>query len=635
MIDFYQQHIQNIKPLKNGWFIGLCPFHEDHNPSFEFEEKSGNWICYANCGKGTVKDFARRLNVEPPPNGRSKDSSGSRHIIATYDYVDEDGKLLFQAVRYEPKDFRQRRPDGKGGYINNLQGVRLVPFNLPEVLKSDTIFITEGEKDCKQLAALGLTASTNPMGAGKWREEYNPYFKDKNIILLPDNDKPGKDHAEQIAASLQGTAASIKIIELPGLPEHGDISDWIQQGHTKEELQTLITTTPEYNPLSFLKTGLELQQMTLEVSWLTDKLIPKNSTTLLPGAGGVGKTYLAMQLGEAISRGEEIFGLTTKKTPVFYIDFENPLIVEIDRSRKLNICDMRFWHPTSNIPPPKIDADNWELIKLLPKDSVLIVDTLRACQSGDENSSKDMAFIMNRFKELRDMSGYTIILLHHTIKSDKGTYKGSTAILDLADHVLSLTKVKKGNPNVEVDDDDTDLSEVFYRFGTKDKTRFEPYHIFLQFDPEKGFSRAGDPANDDCLIIQNAIQALNEKSGEEPNQSQIVLEMKGEEISNTKILRLLKKGEGKFWKSKKTGAKGNAKVYSVIRFDSAFWFSPLYKGGETKKPKPEAFFEHEKPKPENTPEPRTDKGFTGFLGAVKKTEKPNSQTVLDLEDIIS
>ena len=121
---------------------------------------------------------------------------------------------------------------------------------------------------------------------------------------------------------------------------------------------------------------------------------------------------------------------------------------------------------------------------------MLIFDTLRAAQSKDENDSKEMQLIMSRLKELRD-AGFTILLLHHTPKSNERTYKGSTAILDLADHVLSLHKVKDAKGKDE--DEDEDMGGIF-RFGTQAKTRYELFHICLEFnDPDKGFELLPEP----------------------------------------------------------------------------------------------------------------------------------------------
>ena len=166
----------------------------------------------------------------------------------SYNYTDEHGKLLYQVVReqYEiGKSFHQRRPDGKGGWINNLTGVKTTIYRLPEVIEAvrseKIVFIVEGEKDVETLRNLQLTATTNPMGAGKWKKSYNKYLKDANVVILPDNDDIGKKHAEDIAEGMIDVAHSIKIVELPDLEEHEDITDWItKRSGTKEKLLQLV-----------------------------------------------------------------------------------------------------------------------------------------------------------------------------------------------------------------------------------------------------------------------------------------------------------------------------------------------------------------------------------------------------------
>ncbi len=179
--------------------------------------------------------------------------SGKKLDTVIYDYVDQYGRLVFQVVReqYENgKTFYQRRPDGKGGWINDLKGVRTVPYRLPEVIKAvsqgKTVFIVEGEKDVETLRSLQLTATTNPMGAGKWKTTYSKYFEDANVVIIPDNDEVGKKHAEAVAEKLLKKAKSIKIVELPDLEEHGDVTDWLENGGTKEQLLQLVKQTPFY-----------------------------------------------------------------------------------------------------------------------------------------------------------------------------------------------------------------------------------------------------------------------------------------------------------------------------------------------------------------------------------------------------
>lgn len=170
-------------------------------------------------------------------------------MVATYDYRAEDGVLLFQALRYEPKGFSQGYYDEEGEWIPNIRGIRRVLYHLPQFLQVDAagwVFVVEGEKDVHSLEALGLVATTNPMGAGYWLREYSDSLAGRNAILLPDNDEKGRRHIQQVAQSLQSKASTIKIVELPGLPEKADITDWLGLAHTKEELLALVATTPTW-----------------------------------------------------------------------------------------------------------------------------------------------------------------------------------------------------------------------------------------------------------------------------------------------------------------------------------------------------------------------------------------------------
>jgi hypothetical protein len=199
-------------------FVARCPAHDDHDPSLNIEDKNGKplVICRAGCPQGRVIAALRDLGAWPSreprePRGR---------FVCAYSYTDEAGKLLFQVVRKRnPKIFPQRRPDGKGGWIWSIDGVRKVLYRLPQLVEARTkqnghpprIFVVEGEKDADRLAAWGLTATTNPGGAGKWRAEYNAFLADFDIVILGDNDDPGRAHVARLAASLAPVAALIRI----------------------------------------------------------------------------------------------------------------------------------------------------------------------------------------------------------------------------------------------------------------------------------------------------------------------------------------------------------------------------------------------------------------------------------------
>lgn len=210
---------------------------EEHAGSAPYHENSQTWAHKlagpCKCGRshdgGAAPDRAR--NDGPRPR-----------IVAIYDYRDEQGKLLFQVLRKEGKQFVQRRPDGKSGWIWNLEGVRRVLYRLPELVDSrGGVFIVEGEKDVDRLRSLGLTATTNPGGAGNWRDEYAETLAGRHVCIIPDADDVGRKHAQAVARSLHNKAKSVRVLELPWREgESGkDASDWIDAGHTADELREL------------------------------------------------------------------------------------------------------------------------------------------------------------------------------------------------------------------------------------------------------------------------------------------------------------------------------------------------------------------------------------------------------------
>lgn len=282
-------------------------------------------------------------------------------------------------------------------------------------------------------------------------------------------------------------------------------------------------SSPKFDIENSLKKGSELQALDLRVEYVIDKLLPASSITLFHGRGGLGKTWLSLQVGKAVKTGQELFSLKTWPRPVVYIDFENPLPMLIERVRKLDIRDVLFWHLSADPKPPKLDGPDYGLYKSLPPGSLLIFDSLRAAHDGDENSSQDMANVMGRCKELRE-AGFSILLIHHTGKADERIYKGSTAISDLADHVLSLYKVRR-NTYEEIDDGSEVGPEDLFHFGTREKTRFEPVHVYLNFSPEAGmFTIAQDPDEEELHALLNFIRA----AGQALNQTEVFTWAKNE-----------------------------------------------------------------------------------------------------------
>ena len=242
-----------MQPTSNGW-NAQCPCHEDRKNSLCISEgKEGRVLlfCQAFCEtKAIVEAIGLQFGDLFEPDKRDRPGKKGE-IVARYDYRDKTGLLLYQAVRFEPKDFRQRTPKPSGGWEWKLNGVRRVLYRLPELLEADPaklILIPEGEKDVDRLRSIGFVAICNVGGAGKWRDEYNAPLRGRHVAIIPDNDSAGRSHGEQVAKSLHGIAASVRVIELDGLPDKGDVSDWLNAGHTPAELQTLIENTPIWGP---------------------------------------------------------------------------------------------------------------------------------------------------------------------------------------------------------------------------------------------------------------------------------------------------------------------------------------------------------------------------------------------------
>ena len=302
-----------------------------------------------------------------------------------------------------------------------------------------------------------------------------------------------------------------------------------------------------------IPSSVEIISMDCEIEWLIDKVLPKQAISLLFGKGGIGKTWLALQLSRAIAEGMPFLGFDSQKTTVVYINFEDPLSVLKKRLETIGTSpDFYIWHLSHDPSPPKLDSRRWELYKKLPQESLLIFVTLRAAHGGDENSSLDMAKIMERLKELREL-GYTILLLHHTPKSSSQIYKGSTAIVDLVDHALCLEK----------DGDSEDIEMQIYRLGTKEKTRFLAGEIFLSFNGE-GFELAQDPR---LQKLYDLYEIIKQKEGTKLSQQDIINEAR-EQLgwSKNKTLEILKKGEGTFWQKQK----GQGHKFYYIPLDRGF-----------------------------------------------------------------
>ena len=293
----------------------LCPAHDDRRKSLSVGLGEGGRVlldCKAGCSFAAVVQAA---GIDPASlRGQSR---SARRIVATYPYVDERGAVLYEVVRFDPKDFLQRRPDGRGGWIWNVDGVRRVVFGLPELRGQKFAYLVEGERDALTLRAAGVTATTNAGGASKnpdrpkWRREYTEQLVDagiEGVAILPDNDAAGRAHAEAVARSCSAAGLRVKVVSLPG---EKDVTDWLGAGHTVDELRALVAAAPLYGnanipkpaPVCSIRLTAASAIKVRPVRWLWQDRIALGSLALLGGREGVGKTLCAYTLAADITRG--------------------------------------------------------------------------------------------------------------------------------------------------------------------------------------------------------------------------------------------------------------------------------------------------------------------------------------------
>ena len=227
---------------RGDWYDARCPAHDDQRPSLSFKDGDRGLIvrCHAGC---SLEQIVSHLGLSVRDLFHYTSPAIRSRIVATYPYRDEAGELLYEVVRFEPKRFAMRRPDGAGGWVWNMAGVRRVLYRLPQLQGQDTVFITEGEKDADNLVAIGLPATTSPWGAGSWRQEYANQLVEAGVgrvVVLPDNDEAGDGYAAAVTDSCRDARLTVVVLRLPGLPVGGDVTDWLAMGGTVEELEAEI-----------------------------------------------------------------------------------------------------------------------------------------------------------------------------------------------------------------------------------------------------------------------------------------------------------------------------------------------------------------------------------------------------------
>lgn len=465
-IDRVLGALRSHKPAGSGKWMAKCPAHEDREASLSVRVMSDGKVllnCHALCKTADVcaamgltvgdlfpEETKRKAAPGPDPRNRSR-------LIKSYDYTDDKGNLLFQTCRLEPKSFRQRRPDGNGNWIYNLDGTEPVLYNLPAVIEAvalgKLVCIVEGEKDADALTEGGMIATTSPMGAGKWKDSYSKVFSNAAVAIFPDNDEPGQKHAEQIAKDLTARGCLVKVIRLPGLPAKGDVSDWFAKPDADvADLEAIINRAPAWGPRRVKWKLSELwksESIMRPPGAVVPRLAWEGRSTLLAAREKAGKSTLIGYITARVSKGESFLGEYCVRGDVLIVGLEEYLGDVARRLKrfgadgdKVTLVDGFMGEATR---AQEIAAHIEDITPVL-----VVVDSLVAFANDrgiDENDAA-MATIVQPLTDAAHATGTALIIVHHANKA-QGKARGSTAITGATDVVCEfLTPDEDADPTM-------------------------------------------------------------------------------------------------------------------------------------------------------------------------------------------
>jgi hypothetical protein len=469
--------VQNLRKESQNSLCGPCPkcggidrfvYRTDSGRFFcrQCNPKGGDIINFHAWISGTdVKElFKRYMPDSKLIKTTYKETKPFEHYqlgspVEKYPYTDASGKILYYNCRFEPKTFRQCGPDGLKWSTKDIKPK--VPYNLLKVIDAETIFIFEGEKDCANVGKLNLVGTCNVAGAGNWTEDLNQYFKDKEVILLPDNDEPGRKHIEKVFQNIKGIASDIKLLELPGLPEGGDFTDWLDSfddlDEAGERLSILIEQAEPYEPPkkltidNIILPANEFYKIDMpETQELLFPWLKEDSINLISGWRGSGKTWLALGILDAVSRGVNFGPWECKKSvPCLFLDGEMTVRDDRDRIENLKLYADRkqplYFYSDAyanqlGLPRASLVNAEWRSkmkeVLISRQVKLWVADNIASLTPGlDENAKKDWDDINQWLLELR-YAGISTIMLHHVSKD--GRQRGTSAREDNIDTSIML-----------------------------------------------------------------------------------------------------------------------------------------------------------------------------------------------------
>lgn len=332
----FLSRLHGVKESSKGGWKSLCPAHEDKNPSLSISEGDDGRVllkCHAGCDPERVLE-AVGLSWS---DFYDHPTAGARRDI-TYDYHDEHGNFVYQVVRMVrngEKTFRQRCPDGAGGWNWSMKGIQRVPYRLPAVIEAVRanrwVVIVEGEKDVDRLTAADIVATCNPGGANSWRPEFSDWLRGARVAVIPDNDEAGRDHADNVIQSLDGVAAEVRRVELPDLPPRGDVSDFLDLGGTIDDVKAAIQRAPivceRWRPIPLGSVATDIVEKLRTGEWRKSQIFTSLRSLHPMGAGWHRKEMIVIagrpSHGKSTILRSTALQVARKVGPVLYFSLED------------------------------------------------------------------------------------------------------------------------------------------------------------------------------------------------------------------------------------------------------------------------------------------------------------------------
>jgi putative DNA primase/helicase len=331
------------------------------------------------------------------------------------------------------------------------------------VLAAKSVLVCEGEKDCETARGMGLVATCNSGGAGKWRDEYAECLRGKHVAIIEDADRPGREHAQQAAASLYGKTEALKVLEMPGAK---DLSEWTERGGTRDALLELIRNAPEYRPESATAGRLLISVSIAELlkreikprEMLLAPILPEKGLAMLYSYRGIGKTFIALGIAAAVSSGSRFLRWTAPRSRrVLYLDGELPAKTVQERSAMV-LAGIEGDGPASDAlriitpdfqerPIPDLSTSEGQGLIEPHLDGIdlLVLDNLSAlCRYGNENEGESWLPMQEWGLALR-RRGISVLFVHHAGKNR--SQRGTSRREDLLDTVFTLKHPADYNPS--------------------------------------------------------------------------------------------------------------------------------------------------------------------------------------------